>query len=172
MKVPALRLATGLAGAFGYWPAPPDCVRRLQELRGEFHRSRSEILVRLIFAAITVAGCAFFAGAAYRELFIASSARSTLVPGFLSLLFGSLTFIPLSTLSRRYVFSSGCLSAFGWRNRLLWREDLRELQTVVCTNARGTIWMKFIWPDRKRSVELLDTLADAIALTRPAQRRR
>src|SRR5262245_30471345 len=124
MKGLALRLAAGLAGVFGYWPAPPDCVRRLQEMRGEFHRSRSEIIVRWIFVAIAVAACAFFAGAAYRDQFIAPSRWGTLVPGLLSLMFASMASIPLSTLSRRYAFDSGVLSVFGWRDRLLWREDL------------------------------------------------
>lgn len=169
MKGLALRLVTGLAGAIGFFPAPPDCVLKLQALRGEFRRSRAEVFFRLVFAATTVAGGSLFAGMAYREYFIASSGRGGVVPSVLALLLFGLAFVPLSSLPRRYVFDSGEFSAYGWRDRLLWQEDLHGLETVSCTNARGVIWMTLKWRHRKRRIELLDTLANALSGAQPAQ---
>ena len=172
MKGPALKLAALLASVAGYYPAPPDCVRGLKELRGEFRRSRSEIIFRWITAGLFVALGAFLAGMAYGKYFGASSASGALIPGILAFVLVGLALGVISTIPHRYEFNSGRVSMYGWRNKLMWQEELGDLQTVMCTSTRGIIWMTLRWPRRKRSIELLDKLAEALSVARPALRGR
>jgi hypothetical protein len=133
------------------WPA---ALRRVQ---GEFRRSTPQQALAcaavsvLAIASLLVAG---FAMRTYQQFGWTTADQWRLAQ---SAVLGIGTWYLLGQLGLKYVFGQGAVRAYNtWG--LMWSEDLTGLTGVRYIRGRSTRNLQILWPDRKRSLDLFDSL--------------
>lgn len=156
-------LRASISAVFGYRPPGRDWAQRLSKLNGRFRRSTSENLYRLFIGASALFTVALVL------------ARESSKPGFgdlrepflliVLMALGALAFYILWPIGQTYVFKSGTLRCELWTGRVLWHEDISQIEYVTCSAGRGITWLVLKLPNRRRRIELLDSLE--ATLSRP-----
>jgi hypothetical protein len=146
----------------GIKPVDRKWLSGFVRLEGEFERTGLELALNvqmLVLSAGLVATSMYFAVTKYRQ------SGWTGVVSFLlanSLVFLALAYFGASRIGLKYVFGHGTVSVFNTWGRLLWSGDLTDLTDVTFASVRGGRLMRLLWPNRKRSLFLFDSLSDAL----------
>jgi hypothetical protein len=150
------------ASALGFSPGDSQWLAAIARLDGQFERRGSEI-ASVVMALVVIIGAAFvFTGLAIKQYWRLGWSSAVEFPAFLGLAFVCLSYLLASRVGLRYVFSRGSVSAFNSWGRLMWSENLTGLVGVSCFTGRGTTTLRLRWADRKRSLELVSSLRDAL----------
>jgi hypothetical protein len=155
------RILTVVASGLGFVPPGKDWIPRLQGLRGEFRRSASStallVLVSVMcFSAGTIIGITELGP--YHGL---RSRNPVLLAMALILLTLAAEFF-VRRFGIKYVFEAGMLSCVSRAGAVRWAEDLRGIKSLTCTAYRGQRSMTILWSDHRRSIELYDSLWNAL----------
>jgi hypothetical protein len=155
------RILTVVASGLGYVPPSKDWIPKLQALRGEFRRSASSTALLVLISGMCIIGGAVIGitelGSyhALRRpdpvLLAMSLALVTLGTGLTWRLFGV-----------KYRFDGGKLTCVSRSGSVRWAENLGGITSVTCTAYRGQRSMTILWPDHRRSIEIYDSLWNAL----------
>lgn len=151
-----------VAAAVGFTPVDRQWMAALVRLEGTFERGVSDLAIYvalLIFIAVFTLGLGGFAIKEYRLLGWTPTATFFTC---LCLVFLCLSYMLASRVGLRYVFALGTINAFNTWGQLMWSEDLRGVTSLACFSGRGMTSMMLRWSDRKRSLELFNSLRDAL----------
>ena len=162
MRKSLKQLPLAVAGAAGFIATPKAWAERLPSLQGEFRRSPSEVLYQIGLAALFVACGGLVMGLAIREYI---TDRPDAQFYFLSALAGFLFFVAIYVLRRTgiwYKFENGSVAAFRSDGQPIWTESLSGLSYVTRTAGQGIVYMTLRWRDRKRRLEVYDSLRQAL----------
>jgi hypothetical protein len=133
------------------WPSA------LLQVQGEFRRSTPEqVLVCVAVSVLAIASLllAYFVMGTHRQFGWTNADRWRLAQSAV-LAIGA--WYLLGQLGLKYVFGQGTVRAYNtWR--LMWSEDLTGVTGVRYIGRRGTPNIQILWSDRKRSLELFDSL--------------
>jgi len=162
-------LSALIAGRLGFSPVGHDWVERLPHLQGHFRRSASENGLRVFFAALAFGLVPFIL---VMEMSRGAWLVDLLDSFYLALMAAmvGLGVVMLWPLGRSYVFKNGELSCVSWRGRVMWREELRGLEYVTCSRGGGRTIMTLKWPERRRRIELFESLERALSHEHPLKK--
>lgn len=162
MRKSLKQVSLAAAAAVGYQPTPSGWAERLPVLQGEFRRSPSEALYQIGLAVLFVACGGLVMDLAIRE-YITNRPDAQFY--LLSALAGFLFFVAIYVLRRTgiwYKFANGSVAAFRSDGRPIWTESLSGLSYVTRTVGQGVVYMTLRWRDRKRRLEVYDSLGRAL----------
>ena len=162
MSRPLLRLATGAASVFGFALAGHNWVAKIQQLEGEYSRSRLERLLALLPLAICVALFTIVMIALIRGYETYWSVEAMVAYAFPIVASVVMSYFVVRQLDVRYVFRRGEVCAYNTWGSLMWREPLAGLTRITCGRFGGNTSMTLRWRDHKRSLWLLDSLRHAL----------
>ena len=162
MNRTVLGAVTGLLSTLGYMPTPAGLLGRLPHLHGTYRRSPSDRIFHLIFSIALMCFSAFLMGLVIYELRNRHDLTMIAVLGFAICAFSALAVLLYRRAGMHYQFNGGTLTALSTSGRALWTEPLVGLRSISCTSYRGRTNMLLIWPDRKRRVEVFDSLSTAL----------
>ena len=148
--------------ALGIKPVDRRWVAALGQLNGKFERTGSDLafyVYMLVMLAGVISMLVRFAIMEYRQSGWANGALFLMA---ICVLFLCLAYLLISRLGLKYVFNQGTVSAFNTWGQLMWSEDLTGIKGVTFFSGRGTTTMTLYWPDRKRSLDLIRSLKDAL----------
>jgi hypothetical protein len=175
---PSNRLATSVkravisaASAFGIKPVDRRWAAALSHLEGSFERTGPELAI-YVMGIVTVAGVASILGVmAVRQYWQRGWTDGTTFFSIYAVCMLGLLYLLISRVNLRYVFGGGTLSAYNTWGRLLWSEDLTGLEYVTFFTWRGNTSMTLMWPRRKRSLMLFDSMRDAVNISLEATKK-
>ena len=158
------------AAVAGLSPGDQRWVAALSRLHGTFERGLFDLSLNvalLVFNAGTVVASG---GVAFKEYRQSGWTQASLIVSGFCVVFICLSYFLLSRLRLRYVFGNGTVSAFNTWGQLMWSENLTGLAGGFCFSGRGMTSMTLRWPDRKRSLVMIDSLRDALNASVEAQK--
>jgi len=153
---------SGLLSLFGFMPAPPGWLRRLPHLHGTYRRSTFDRTFTVVMGVMVMCIAAFASGLLFHEYRNRHDPVMMGVLGIVTPVLGTLGVMLYRRSGLHYKFDGGTLLALSGSERTLWAEPLVGLMSISCANYRGTMSMLLIWPDRKRRVEVFDSLYTAL----------
>jgi hypothetical protein len=151
-----------ISSLLGYRPVGRDWAARLPHLNGHFRRNTSEKIHRLLYGA-----AGLFVAVAIPVTEMSRPGSGDLHEPFLQGALVTLVIISgwvLWPLTQSYVIRNVELSCVLWNGRVLWREDLAGLEYVTCSTNRGISRLVLKWPQRRRRMELFESLERAMQL--------
>jgi hypothetical protein len=156
------RAAISAASAFGFRPVGRKWIEAFSALNGTFERTGFELsfyVAMLVFSGGVILALGGFGISQYRQHgWTPGATMLVCYEVFMACLFYYL----ISQAGVRYVFGTGAVSAYNAWGRLLWSENLTGLKDVVFFSGRGNTSVRLIWPDRKRSLMLFDSIREAV----------
>lgn len=162
MRKSLKQLPPAVASAAGYIATPEVWAERLSTLQGEFRGSPSELLYQTGRAALLVACGGLVMGLAIREYIINHpDAQFYLFSALAAFLFFGAIYL-LTRTGIWYNFENGSLVAFRTDGRAIWTESLSGLSYVTRTAGYGVMYMTLRWKDRKRRLEVYESLRRAL----------
>jgi hypothetical protein len=162
MNRAVLGVVSGLLSLFGFMPTPPGWLRRLPHLHGTYRRSTFDRAFTVLMSVMVMCIAAFDSGLLIHEFRNRHDPATMGILGFAAPVLGTLGVMLYRRSGLHYKFDGGTLLALSGSERTLWAEPLVGLMTILCTSYRGTMSMLLIWPDRKRRVEVFDSLYAAL----------
>ena len=159
--------ALTVAAAAGFHLTPNTWKDRLCTLEGEFHRSSSEIRYRYGLAAVFIACAGLVTGLAIREYGIYHLDAQVYSITGLAIFLYSITIYYLSRTGIWYKFDHGVVAAFRAKGKLIWKEPLADLSSVVCTEGSGVKYITLLWKHRRRRMELYYSIKQALNAPAP-----
>jgi hypothetical protein len=146
----------------GIKPVDRKWLSAFVRLEGKFERTGLELapnVQMLVLSAGLVAILMYFVVMGYRQSGWTGGVAFLLG---IALVFLALAYLCASRVGLKYVFGHGTVSVFNTWGRLLWSDDLTDLKDVTFASGRGVRVMRLVWPDRKRSLFLFDSLSHAL----------
>jgi hypothetical protein len=156
------RAVISAAAAFGFKPVGPKWIAAFTRLEGSFERVGFELAVYVMGIASVGGMVSILSVMAVRQYLHSGWTDTTT---FFAILAGCLSLVlyPLvSNVNLRYEFSAGSVRAYNTWRRLLWSEDLTGLKYVTAFSARGSTAMTLVWPHRKRTLILFDSMREPV----------
>lgn len=152
---PYQRALIGLARAAGYSPSSAAWRDQLSRVSGDFRRSVRDLGI-LIFIETMVIG----AGASLAIASLWGNAMGQDAPFFggMSVVLVALGLYLVSRNSIWYRFAGGSITALRGRAKVLWSENLADLEYVVYTKGQLNSFLTLHWPRRRRRIELYTSL--------------
>jgi len=144
-------------------PLDDATVEALRRVQGEFRPSGFDLGFKRLMAAAYAAMGAYFAGAVYKGQLAFMDRPGALggaVVASIMIIGGA---IVLWTSGRWYRFNLGQIQMLSSNGKVLWEEDLAGLVRAERRSGRYGTFLTLRWERQKRSIELFDSLSDALA---------
>lgn len=151
---PYQRVLIGLASAAGYSPPPVAWRDQLPRVNGDFRRSVQGLGI-LIFIETMVVGAG--ASLAIASLWGNAMGQDALFFGGMSVVLVALGLYLVSRNRIWYRFAGGSITALRG-GKVLWSENLADLEYVVYTKGQLNSFLTLHWPRRRRRIELYTSL--------------
>ena len=162
MKRAVQQPTMGVARSLGFATMPPGWFERLKGLRGEYRAPRSRRVLQWVASGLEACLAAFFVGLAWRELQVD---HDEVVAAALAI-FAAVSLTLSVLIGRRagcyFVFSGGTVEMRSASGDTRWRESLLDLERVSYTKFRDNVSLTLVWVDRKRRIEVFDSLRRAL----------
>ena len=147
---------------WGYRPADPVWLSRLQRLHADFRLSWGEKLLygaMFVITAVMVVLCgkAMMVMGAAASLWPFEMVYALVLVGLIAL-----GYVAVARFAVRYEFRGGRLRVFNSWGQLKLNEDLQHLREVSCFRGRWTTSLRLRWPDRARTIMLIHSLEAAL----------
>ena len=152
---PYQRALIGLASAAGYSPPPAAWRDQLIRLNGEFRRSAQDLGILVFIETIVIgAGVSLAVASFWGD----SLGQDSPFFGGMAVVLVALGLYLVSRNRTWYRLADGSITALRGRGKVLWSENLADLQYVVYTKGQLNPFLTLHWPHRRRRIELYSSL--------------
>lgn len=138
-------------------------VEALRRLQGEFRPSGFDLGFKRLMGVVYAVPGASLAGAAYTGQLAFAGRPRTLSGALLGTIMTFSGVYMLWTSGRWYRFNVGQIQKLTSAGKVLWEEDLAGLLRVDRRSSRYGTFLTLRWERQKRTIELFDSLSDALA---------